>query len=314
MPSNPLPATGKNSKPGLGTITTGGNAIRRKAAKTPEATEYRDVTQIYLNTIGHVRLLDAAEEQALTRQVRIGNFDARQRMIEYNLRLVVRIAKNYLNRGMPLIDLVEEGNLGLMHALDKFEPERGLRFSTYATWWIRQNIERAIMNQSRTIRLPVHVVKKLNACLRAERQLEKNGHANTGPEAVAGLLEWEPEHVQRILALNDRVTSLDATLDENNEQPIANLIADENSEQPEEMLANAEMEAMVGLWIGELPEKQRWVIERRFGLNTCEPRTLEDLAGELKVTRERVRQIQLEAIDNLRHRIKQQGLTLHALI
>ncbi|MDB5889002.1 MAG: polymerase sigma factor RpoS, partial [Rhodocyclales bacterium] len=141
-------------------------------AVVPESEFLNDVTQIYLNEIGINPLLTAEQEGILSRRVKQGDFEARQKMIEHNLRLVVNIAKHYLNRGIPLLDLVEEGNLGLMHALDKFDPERGFRFSTYATWWIRQNIERAIMNQSRTIRLPVHVVKELNQVLRAQRQIE----------------------------------------------------------------------------------------------------------------------------------------------
>lgn len=267
----------------------------------------RDVTQIYLNAIGREPLLTHEEERQLTRRVREGDFDARQSMIEHNLRLVVKIAKHYLNRGLSLIDLIEEGNLGLMHALEKYEPERGFRFSTYATWWIRQNIERAIMNQARTIRLPVHVVKDLYACLRAERHLEMHGHENIGSDAVAHLLGWEPAEVERILALNERVTSLDAPLDPGQDQSVAERVADESLESPEDMLAQIEIEGLVHEWLTELPEKQRWVIERRFGLNDQAIRTLDDLAREMKVTRERVRQIQIEALGILRQVIKRRG-------
>jgi RNA polymerase nonessential primary-like sigma factor len=235
-------------------------------------------------------------------------------MIEHNLRLVVNIAKHYVNRGLSLLDLVEEGNLGLMHALDKFEPERGFRFSTYATWWIRQNIERAIMNQSRTIRLPVHIIKELNIYLRAQRHLEMHGVNDAGPEEIAHLTGHQVDDVRRILALNDRVASLDAPLDIDPNLSIGEAIADENSEMPEDMLQAYEVERYVQEWLAELSEKHRWVIERRFGLNEHEVATLEDLATQLGVTRERIRQIQLEALHMLRRILKRRGLSKDGLL
>jgi len=276
--------------------------------------ETHDVTQIYLNEIGREALLTQEEERELTQRVRQGDFEARQIMIERNLRLVVNIAKHYINRGLTLLDLIEEGNLGLMHALEKFEPERGFRFSTYATWWIRQNIERAIMNQSRTIRLPVHVIKELNIYLRAQRHLEMHGVPDAGPEEIAGLTGHPVEDVRRMLHLNDRMASLDAPLDIDPSLSIGEAIADENSEQPEDMLQNAEIERYVQEWLDELDEKHRWVIERRFGLNNAEVATLEDLADHLGVTRERVRQIQLEALQMLRRILRRQGLSRDGLL
>jgi RNA polymerase nonessential primary-like sigma factor len=276
--------------------------------------ETHDVTQLYLNEIGREPLLSPSEEHDLTLRVRQGDFDARQKMIEHNLRLVVNIAKHYVNRGMSLLDLVEEGNLGLMHALDKFEPERGFRFSTYATWWIRQNIERAIMNQSRTIRLPVHIIKELNGYLRAQRHLETHGRVDVGPEDIAHLTGHPVENVRRILALNDRVASLDAPLDIDPSLSIGEAIADENSEMPEDMLQTWEIERYVQAWLGELSEKHRWVIERRFGINEQEVATLEDLATQLGVTRERIRQIQLEALHMLRRILKRRGLSKDGLL
>jgi RNA polymerase nonessential primary-like sigma factor len=276
--------------------------------------ETHDVTQLYLNEIGRESLLTADEEHALTQRVRQGDFDARQKMIEHNLRLVVNIAKHYVNRGLSLLDLVEEGNLGLMHALEKFEPERGFRFSTYATWWIRQNIERAIMNQSRTIRLPVHVIKELNIYLRAQRYLERHGETDVGPEDIAHLTGHSVEDVRRILALNDRVASLDAPLDIDPNLSIGEAIADENSEMPEDMLQTYEVEQYVQEWLAELSEKHRWVIERRFGLNEQDAATLEDLALQLGVTRERIRQIQLEALHMLRRILKRRGMSKDGLL
>lgn len=276
--------------------------------------EQHDVTQLYLNEIGRESLLTPQEERELAGRMRQGDFEARQQMIQHNLRLVVNIAKHYINRGLSLLDLIEEGNLGLMHALDKFEPERGFRFSTYATWWIRQNIERAIMNQSRTIRLPVHVIKELNVYLRAQRHLETHGVTDAGPDEIAHLTGRPVEEVRRVLQLNDRVASLDATLEIDPSLSVGEAIADENSEMPEEMLQNAEVEHYVQEWLAELSEKHRWVIERRFGLNNQDVATLEELAEHLDVTRERVRQIQLEALHTLRRILHRRGLSKDGLL
>lgn len=268
-----------------------------------------DVTQLYLNEIGQAPLLNAEEETALARRVVSGDFEARQIMIERNLRLVVNIAKHYANRGLVLLDLVEEGNLGLIHALEKFDPERGFRFSTYATWWIRQNIERAIMNQSRTIRLPVHVIKELNIYLRAKRHLETHGVTDATSEDIAALTGHPVEDVRRILQLNERVASLDAPLDVDPSLSLGEAIADDNAHLPDEMLQLEEIGNHVQEWLKQLNDKQRWVIERRFGLNNCEACTLEELALELQVTRERVRQIQMEALRILRQMLRRRGVS-----
>ena len=273
-----------------------------------------DVTQLYLNEIGREGLLTPDQERSLSTRAREGDFAARQKMIEHNLRLVVNIAKHYLNRGLSLLDLIEEGNLGLMHALEKFEPERGFRFSTYATWWIRQNIERAIMNQSRTIRLPVHIIKELNIYLRAQRHLETHGTPDAGPEEIAALTGKPVEDVRRMLALNDRVASLDAPLEIDPSLSIGESIADEHSQQPEDMLQMAEVEHYVRDWMAELSEKQRWVIECRFGLNNQDVSTLEQLAEQLGVTRERVRQIQVEALQALRRILRRRGVSKEGLL
>lgn len=199
----------------------------------PEHELLEDVTQLYLNEIGAKPLLTPAEELATSRRVRAGDFAARQMMIEHNLRLVVNIAKHYLNRGIPLLDLVEEGNLGLIHALEKFDPERGFRFSTYATWWIRQSIERGIMNQSRTIRLPVHVVKEINIVLRAMRHLESADRRDSTVERVAALLDRSEDDVRRILSLNEHIASLDAPLEIDPNHTMAEVIADDTGADPE---------------------------------------------------------------------------------
>ena len=273
-----------------------------------------DVTQMYLHEIGLNRLLTAAEELDYARRVAAGDFAARQKMIEHNLRLVVNIAKQYINRGVPMLDLVEEGNLGLMHALEKFDPERGFRFSTYATWWIRQNVERAIMNQSRTIRLPVHVIKEINIIRRARRHLEAGGVRDPRIEDIADLIGRNADEVRRSLGHNDHLASLDAPLDFDPLLSIGESIADEGSETPESRLAAAELEALVQEWLALLNDKQRIVIERRFGLNGHEACTLESLAERLLVTRERVRQIQLEALAQLRRVLKRRGLSKEKLL
>ena len=283
-------------------------------APQPDTEFLGDVTQLYLNEIGANPLLTAEEELALARRLRAGDFPARQTLIERNLRLVVNIAKHYLNRGIPLLDLVEEGNLGLIHALEKFDPERGFRFSTYATWWIRQNIERAIMNQSRTIRLPVHVVKELNQVLRTKRQLEAMSNGDATVDDVARRMERPVSEVRAILALNEHTASLDAPLDIDPTLSIGESLADDDAETPEVQIQDLEVETLVREWIGQLSEKQRMVIRHRYGIDECEVQTLEELADTLELTRERVRQIQLEALGQLRRIIKRRGVSKDVLL
>lgn len=276
--------------------------------------ELADVTQIYLNDIGHNALLSAEEEKALCRRVVQGDFAARQRMIEHNLRLVVNIAKHYLNRGIPLLDLVEEGNLGLIHALEKFDPERGFRFSTYATWWIRQNIERGIMNQSRTIRLPVHIVKEINVVLRAMRHLESADKRDSTVERIAALIDRTEDDVRRILSLNEHIASLDAPLEIDPNHTIGEIIADDSGADPESLLQISEIGSLVDDWLGQLSERQRTVIERRYGLNGADVATLDAIATDLGLTRERVRQIQIEGLDRLRKIIKRGNISRDSLL
>ncbi|WP_412481212.1 RNA polymerase sigma factor RpoS [Azonexus sp. IMCC34839] len=280
----------------------------------PELELLEDVTQLYLNEIGAKPLLTPQEELATARALRQGDFSARQKMIEHNLRLVVNIAKHYLNRGIPLLDLVEEGNLGLIHALEKFDPERGFRFSTYATWWIRQSIERGIMNQSRTIRLPVHVVKEINVVLRAMRHIEAAESRDSTVERIAILLDKSVDDVRRILSLNEHIASLDAPLDIDPNHSMAELIADEEGGDPESLLQSSEIGSLIGSWLEQLTERQRAIIERRYGLNGADISTLDTIAGELGLTRERVRQIQMEALDRLRKIIKRGNISRDSLL
>jgi RNA polymerase nonessential primary-like sigma factor len=280
----------------------------------PEIELLEDVTQLYLTEIGAKPLFTPEEELATARLVCAGDFAARQRMIEHNLRLVVNIAKHYLNRGIPLLDLIEEGNLGLIHALEKFDPERGFRFSTYATWWIRQNIERGIMNQSRTIRLPVHIVKEINVVLRAMRHLESADKRDSTVERIAVLIDRPVEDVRRILSLNEHIASLDAPLEIDPNHTMAEVIADDGGSDPESLLQTSEVGSLVDDWLDQLTERQRSVIERRYGLNGADVATLDVIAGDLGLTRERVRQIQMEGLDRLRKIVKRGNISRDSLL
>ena len=272
-----------------------------------------DATRLYLSEIGHSNLLTAEEEVYFSRLAQKGDMAARQRMIESNLRLVVKIARRYMNRGLALLDLIEEGNLGLIRAVEKFDPERGFRFSTYATWWIRQTIERAIMNQTRTIRLPIHVVKEINVYLRAARKLaQKLDHEPTAEE-VASLLEKPIDEVKRMLGLNERVTSVDTPFGKDADKPLLDTISDKKSLDPTESIQNESLTANLDYWLSKLNDKQREVVERRFGLHGYENSTLEEVANELGVTRERVRQIQMDGLKRLRAILEKDGFSIETI-
>ena len=272
-----------------------------------------DATQLYLNEIGFSPLLSSEEEVYFARLARKGDVAGRKRMIESNLRLVVKIARRYLNRGLTLLDLIEEGNLGLIRAVEKFDPERGFRFSTYATWWIRQTIERSIMNQTRTIRLPIHVVKELNVYLRASRELAQKLDHEPTPYDIAELLEKPVADVKKMLALNERVTSIDTPVGISSDKSLLDTIADDRANDPSDFLQSEDLKVGIDRWLDELSEKQREVVARRFGLRGYETSTLEDVGHEIGLTRERVRQIQVESLRRLRDIMEKQGLNSNAL-
>jgi len=278
-----------------------------------ESQKTMDATQIYLGEIGFSPLLSAEEEVYFSRLALKGDKNARKRMIVSNLRLVVKIARRYINRGLALLDLIEEGNLGLIRAVEKFDPERGFRFSTYATWWIRQTIERAIMNQTRTIRLPIHVVKELNIYLRAARELSQKLDHEPSAEEIAAALDKPVEDVRKMLKLNEKITSVDTPVAGNTEKQLLDVIADEKELGPELELQDADIRQHLVIWLGELNPKQREVLARRFGLLGYEPSTLEDVGHEIGLTRERVRQIQVEALRRLREIVTHQGLNIETL-
>jgi len=271
-----------------------------------------DATRLYLNEIGESRLLTAEEEVTLSRLAQRGDNAARQRMIVCNLRLVVKIARRYLNRGLPLLDLIEEGNLGLIRAVEKFDPERGFRFSTYATWWIRQTIERAIMNQTRTVRLPIHVVKEINIYLKAARKLSQCLDHEPTTEDIALLLDKPISEVKRMLGLNERIASVDTPYSKDADKPLVDMLQDEDADDPTDRIQDDDIQVHLEHWLGKLNDKQREVVERRFGLHGHEHSTLERVAQELGVTRERVRQIQMDALRRLRDILEKEGFSVES--
>ncbi len=271
-----------------------------------------DATRLYLNEIGESKLLTAEEEVTLSRAAQSGDNAARHRMIVCNLRLVVKIARRYLNRGLPLLDLIEEGNLGLIRAVEKFDPERGFRFSTYATWWIRQTIERAIMNQTRTVRLPIHVVKEINIYLKAARKLSQSLDHEPTTEDIAVLLGKPIGEVKRMLGLNERIASVDTPYSKDADKPLVDMLQDEAADDPADRIQDTDIQANLEHWLGKLNAKQREVVERRFGLHGYENSTLENVAQELGVTRERVRQIQMDALRRLRDILEKEGFSIDA--
>lgn len=282
-------------------------------ALIPTDAKSLDATQLYLGEIGFSPLLTAEEEVFYARRALRGDAAARKRMIESNLRLVVKIARRYNNRGLALLDLIEEGNLGLIRAVEKFDPERGFRFSTYATWWIRQTIERAIMNQTRTIRLPIHVVKELNVYLRAARELaHKLDHEPTA-EDIAIKLDKPVADVSKMLRLNERISSVDTPIGGDSEKALLDIISDDKGSGPENSTQDEDIKYSIVRWLEELNPKQREVLARRFGLLGYDASTLEDVGREIGLTRERVRQIQVEALRRLRELLSMQGLSVEAL-
>ena len=273
-----------------------------------------DTTTLYLNEIGKTRLLTGEEELTLARRVVSGDRTSKNRMIEANLRLVVAIAKRYQNRGLDLLDLIEEGNLGLIRAVEKFDPELGYRFSTYATWWIKQTIDRALMNQGRTIRLPIHVMKELNTCLRVSDELTDELDRAPTEEEIARRWHRSVKRVRRLLRHDAQTNTADISLGEDGEIAFMDVVPDQPANDPAVSFQEQDFLAHLEAWLNRLSGKEAEVLARRFGLRGFEASTLENVGQEIGLTRERVRQIQIEALKKLRQMIETEGLSLEALV
>ena len=292
------------------TETTG----TRDSQTPPELSRGADPVQIYLNEIGSTPLLTAAEEVFVARASLAGDEAARHRMINSNLRLVVMIAKRYTNRGLPLLDLIEEGNLGLMRAVEKFDPERGFRFSTYATWWIRQSIERALMNQGRTIRLPIHIQKDINTVVRCTRELRSSLRREPSTSEIADVLDRDPGEVSKLLKLSEKITSVDNQLSDDTERSLVDTVSSHVEDNPLSLVDDEKVEGCLEEWLDDLPDRQREILARRFGLMGYDASTLEAVGEEVGLTRERVRQIQIEALARLRRAALRDGLSEEELL
>jgi RNA polymerase nonessential primary-like sigma factor len=300
---------------GLGSLSAGDGSMEALAD------ESADALSLYLRGVRRTELFTPQQEFEAATRARAGDFSARQSMIEHNLRLVVSIAKGYMGRGVPMADLVEEGNLGLMHAIDKFEPERGFRFSTYATWWIRQSVDRALMYQGRAVRLPVNVVRELQHVLRARRMLENDAELvaqrpeGIRVEDIAALLGREPSHVADLLSMAEAPRSLDASLDRTDgDQTLGDGLVDELTLAPDDAMLLHEVDQLLEEWIATLTPREREVLEGRFGLHDHDPETLDTLSLRLGLTRERVRQVQNEALVKLKRYLGRRGITRHSVM
>lgn len=286
---------------------------RERVSASPSSAEL-DVTNLYLREIGYHALLTAEEEIALGRGVQTGDETARQRMIEANLRLVVKVARAYVGRGVPLLDLIEEGNLGLMHAVMKFDPDRGCRFSTYATWWIRQAVERAVINQGRTVRLPIHVARELSGYVRDEQELRRQLARTPTIREIGERTGLSPEQIAKLRRIRERSVSMDAPLDDTGGHVLLDCIDDDRAENPRDYACAEELSVLIKGWLDELSPRHREVIEMRFGINGRERLTLENVGKALGLTRERVRQVQIAAMRRLRRKLTMAGISREVLL
>jgi len=294
--------------------TNSDNKIIDEPAKEAETDSYYgDAIKIYLKEIQKSNLLTAEDERELAIKIGKGDEAARARMIESNLRLVVKIAKRYMNRGLPFLDLIEEGNMGLIKAVERFQISKECRFSTYATWWIRQSIERALVNQSRTIRLPVHVSDDINKYLKITRELVRDLNREPDPEEVAAVMEVDPAYIRRLMVLVKKTYSIEHPMGENSDYSLIDMIEDANSVDPESLIEELNKFAHVSDWLSSLAENEQEILALRFGLNDREPQTLDTIGQKFGVTRERIRQIEAKSIDKLRKMLEEKKTDLERL-
>jgi RNA polymerase nonessential primary-like sigma factor len=268
----------------------------------------------YLLEIGQIKLLTPEEEKSLARRMHGGEQEAKNKLIESNLRLVVCIARRYINRGLTLPDLIEEGNLGLIHAVEKFDPENGARFSTYATWWIRQSIERAIMNQARMIRLPVHLAKKHKQYLRTQQKMLQAGDHDPSVNEIAAEMGLTDDYLYELINLDRQEISLDVTINDEQDILLSETLADHSAKDPVDVIQAQDLHKLLEDWITSMNERDREIIEKRFGLHGQEIMTLEDIGESTHLTRERVRQIQLQILKQLRRKYHEVGIQRDMLV
>ena len=260
-----------------------------------------DSVRLYLREIGKIPLLTAEEELALAKKVVSGDKRAKDQMAEANMRLVVSIAKRYVGRGLDLLDLIQEGNTGLLRAVEKFDPDRGFKFSTYATWWIRQAITRAIADQARTIRIPVHMVETINKLLRTQRRLTQELNREPSNEEIAAAMEMDVDKVEHIMKIKQDISSLDASVrDDEEDSVLGDFIEDEDQKTPSESASDQLLKEQVKQILGTLTEREQKILKLRFGLEDGKSHTLEEVGQEFSVTRERIRQIEAKALAKLR--------------
>ena len=275
--------------------------------KTVVEEHFDDAIKIYLREIQKTKLLTAEDERTLAGRIAQGDKGARDKMIESNLRLVVKIAKRYINRGLPFLDLIEEGNLGLIKAVERFKLSKECRFSTYATWWIRQSIERALVNQSRTIRLPVHVSDEINKMLRVTREQLQKFNQEPSVKDVATEMGVNSAHVRKLMVLLKKTYSIEQPMGENNDYFLIDTIEDSSSVSPSDLLENINRYDLVSEWFQTLSESEKKILTLRFGLDDKEPQTLDTIGRSFGVTRERIRQIEAKSLEKLRNLVESSG-------
>jgi RNA polymerase primary sigma factor len=301
-PEGPDGAGDEKSEPDVYDLFDEGGVVSAGVPAAPPGQGAEDAVRLYLKNIGRVRLLTREDEVRLARRVEQNDMTAKNALIEANLRLVVSIAKRYSNRGLTLLDLVQEGNMGLIRAVEKFDWRRGFKFSTYATWWIRQAITRALADQSRTIRIPVHMVERMNKVARARRSLSQQLNREPTPEEIGKLVEMPPAKVEQILKLGQEPISLEAPVGAGEgDASFGDFIEDEAIDRPHEIVSRLSRDADLQRMLENLPWRERRVLELRYGLAHEEPKTLEDIGKEVGVTRERVRQIEAKTLAMLKH-------------